>query len=136
MVYPEREDVVSALRPAHDTLLHRLHRMAACDEWAIHLYSDRSAVRERIFAENPTVGRLRDARTAARPGRAYFLERQLGDALECATDQALSSLAQSAHDRLAGHAIASQVNPIPPDAELVDEVVIFPSGPGGRRARS
>jgi hypothetical protein len=125
MVYPDMEDVLTALRPAHDTLLHQLHRLQACDEWAVHCSADRALVRERIFMSDPSIRRQRDARDSARPGRAFFLDRQLDEELEAATEQALSTLAQSTFDRLASHAMAGQVSPASADAELAGEVEIL-----------
>ena len=128
MVYAHAQDVVSALRNAHDALLNRLQRLHGCDEWAVHLYANRAAVRERTATESPAIGRLRDDRDAARPGRAYFLEQQLRDALDAATEQALSTQAQKVFDRLSGSAVAGQVNPLGPTADLVGEEEILRAG--------
>ena len=125
MVYAHAEEVVSALRPAHDTLVHQLYRLEGCDEWAVHLYADRAVVRERISTGDAAIRRLRDERAAARPGRAYFLEQQLRDELESATRQALVTLSQKVFDRLADHAVAGQMNPIGSAADLVGEVEIL-----------
>jgi hypothetical protein len=125
VVYAHARDILSALRSACDTLLPQLHRLEGCDEWALHLYADRAVVRERIAARIPAIGRLREEHAAARPGRAYFLERQLRDEQDAATRQALVSLAQSAFDRMAGAAVAGQVNPVGPVADAAGEVEIL-----------
>ena len=125
VVYANAQDIVSALRSACDTLLPQLHRLEGCDEWALHLYADRAVVRERVAARNPAIGRLRDQWAAAKPGRAYFLERQLRDELEAATRQAQVALAQDVLDQLAGAAVAGQVSPIGPAAEAAGEVEIL-----------
>lgn len=124
-VYAHAEDVVSALRPVQDTLLRQLTRLQGCDEWAVHLYADRASVRERIAAIDPGIRRLREEHAAARPGRAYFLERQLRDELETATREALVTLAQSAFDRLAEQAVTGEVNPVgrAPDADGDTEIL-------------
>jgi len=125
VVYAHDRDIVSGLRSACDTLLPQLHRLEGCDEWALHLYADRAVVRDRIAARIPAIGRLREEYAAARPGRAYFLERQLRDELEAATRQALVTLAQSAFDRVVGSALAGQVNPVGPVADAAGEVEIL-----------
>jgi hypothetical protein len=125
VVYSHGRDILSALRCACDTLLPQLHRLEGCDEWALHLYADRAVVQESIAARNPTIGRRREECAAARPGRAYFLERQLRDELEAATQQALVMLAQSAFDRLAATAVAGQVSPVASAADAAGEVEIL-----------
>jgi hypothetical protein len=125
MVHARAEDVVSALRPAHDSLLQRLSRLEECDEWAVHVYADRATTRERIAVEDEAMRRLREERGAARPGRAYFLAQQLRDALDSATEDALSTLAQDTFDRLAIYAVDAEVNPVSRPAALVAESEIL-----------
>jgi hypothetical protein len=125
VVYADTRDILSALRSACDRLLPQLHRLEGCDEWALHLYADRAVVRERSAARHPAVARLREQHAAARPGRAYFMERQLRDETEAATRQALVTLAQGAFDRIAGAAVAGQVSPVRPTADAAGEVEIL-----------
>jgi Gas vesicle synthesis protein GvpL/GvpF len=125
MVYAHADDVVSALRPAHDKLLRQLSRLDGCDEWAVHVHADRASVRERVSTANPAIRRLRDERTAARPGRAYFLEQQLRDELEASTDQEMVTLAQNIFDRLVLRAVAGQVNPVAHAADRGGEMEIL-----------
>ena len=125
VVYSNPRDIVSALRSACDTLLPRLHRLEGCDEWALHLYADRAALRERVAAQTPELARLRDEIAAARPGRAYFLGRQFNERIEHAARHARVALAQDAFDRLARVAVAAQLNPIGKDADAADEVEIL-----------
>lgn len=109
-VYAHASDIQSALQSASDKLVPQLNRLEGCDEWAVHLYASREAVREHIAARTSAIMRLRDECAAASPGRGYFLERQLRDELEAATDDALTTIAQSVFDRLRGAALVSQVN--------------------------
>ena len=125
VVYAHARDILSALRSACDTLLPQLHRLEGCDEWALHLYADRAVVRDRVAERIPAIGRLREEYAAARPGRAYFLERQLRDEQDAATRQALVTLAQRAFDRVADFAVAGQVNPVGPVADAAGEVEIL-----------
>ncbi|HET9004499.1 MAG TPA: GvpL/GvpF family gas vesicle protein [Gemmatimonadaceae bacterium] len=125
VVYADTRDIQSALRSVCDSLLPQLHRLEGCDEWALHLYANRAAVRERVVAGNPALARLREEFVAARPGRAYFLERQLREELEGATRQALATLARNAFDRLTAVAIAGQVNPAAAGADSATEVEIL-----------
>jgi hypothetical protein len=125
MVYADASDIVSALRSACDVLLTQLNRLEGCDEWAVHLYANREVVRERVSSRIPVVRRLREEFAAARPGRAYFIERQLRDELEAATRQVLVTLAQGAFDRLASSVIAGQVNPVRPATNAAGEVEIL-----------
>lgn len=125
VVYADNRDIQSALRSVCDSLLPQLHRLEGCDEWALHLYANRAAVRERVVAGNPALARLREDFVAARPGRAYFLERQLREEMEGATRQALATLARNAFDRLTAVAIAGQVNPVGAGADSATEVEIL-----------
>lgn len=124
-LYASADDVLSALRPVHDTLLNQLNRLDRCDEWAVHLYADRAAVGECASRGNAAIQLLREQRAAARPGRAYFLEQRLRDEMKTATEDALAVLAQTVFDRLAGCAVAQQVSPIAPAADLAGEEEIL-----------
>ena len=110
VVYTSVRDIVSALQSAHDSLLRQLDRLEGCDEWAVHVYADRATARERMAAADAQVQRLRRECAESRPGRAYFLERQLRDELEALTQQELSSLALQTFDRLASSAVVGQMN--------------------------
>ena len=114
MVYASADDVVSALQPEHDALLDQLNRLDGCDEWAVHIYADRDAIRRHIAAIDPEIQQLREERAAARPGRAFFLDRQLEHELERATDRELVTAAQAAFEWIAGCAVAGQMNPPAP----------------------
>jgi hypothetical protein len=109
-VYRRAGDIIAALRSHREALLRQLTELEGCDEWGVHLFANPAAVRERVAAEDPRVRRLREERDAARPGRAYFLERQLRDELEAATRQALVTLAQAAFDRLAACAVGGELS--------------------------
>lgn len=125
VVYANERDILSALRSGCDTLLPQLHGLEGCDEWALHLYADRVVVRERVATRVPAIGRLRDEHAAARPGRAYFLERQLRNEMEAATRQALATLAQETFDRLASSVVAGQVSPVARAKDAAGEVEIL-----------
>jgi hypothetical protein len=116
-VYAHADDVLSGLKPARDALLQQLQQLEKCDEWALHLYADRDVIRNRISTEHPELRRLREQQAAARPGRAYFIERQRQDELEAATEQALLTLAQTAFDQLTARALAGQMNPVRTDGD-------------------
>jgi hypothetical protein len=124
-VYANSDNVVTALQSGYDSLLRQLHNLEGCDEWAVHLYADRAVVRERISMQDLTIRRLQEERAAARPGRAYFLERQIRDELEVATQQALVTLAQDAFDRLVGYAVAGQLDVPGPGVDSADDVEIL-----------
>lgn len=109
MVYADRSHIESALRAAHDTLLSQLERLDGCDEWAVHVYADRTLVRTRLSSGNPAIQRLREQSAGARPGRAYFLERQLAGELDAATERSLAELGQLVFDRLAAVSPAAAV---------------------------
>jgi hypothetical protein len=82
-------------------------------------------VRERIATTDPAIRRLRDQRADARPGRAFFLERQLRDDVETATQQALVTLAQSAFDRLSSFAVDAQLSAVCAASEAANDVEIL-----------
>ena len=99
-IYARPDDIVASLRAGHDALARQLERLDGCNEWAIHLFADRAAVREHVMTVDAELRALREALAGASRGRAFFLERQRRDRLESATREALVSLAQQAFDRL------------------------------------
>lgn len=111
-VYVHASDLLAALQPLHDTLLAQLACLEGCDEWAVHIYVDGAAVRERIAADDPSLRRLREQCAAARPGRAFFLERQLQDQLATTTRASLLGFAQHAFDVLAECAVAGRATQV------------------------
>ena len=125
MVYAHVADIVAVLQSASDLLLRELDRLAECDEWAVHLYADRSIVRGDVALGSPAIRRLGEQAAVARPGRAYFLERQLRHELESATAQQLTDIAQSAFERLSGSSIAALSNGSGAVADTTDEVEIL-----------
>lgn len=112
MVYPDSSHIVAALRSARDALAAQLDRLDGCDEWAVHLYADRAVVRERLSLDSPIIRRLREQAAGARPGRAYFLEKQLSAELDAATERSLAELAQRAFDRLAAVSPAATMSAV------------------------
>lgn len=108
-VYATAAELAAALERSQVALLAHLQRLEGCDEWGIRLYADRSVVRQRVAAEQPAIRQLQQELAGARPGRAYFLQRKLADALAAASEQAVDDLAQTAYDRLASWAVAGQV---------------------------
>ena len=125
-VYARVEDLSAALEEAHDSLVAQLRYVEGCDEWGIHLYADRPVVQRHVAAENSTMQRLQQEIAAARPGRAYFLQRKLADELAAATEQRLDDLARMAYDHLVRWSVAGRVNPpVPPSGEVSDEIGIL-----------
>lgn len=110
VVYSRDDEIVSALRSAHEVLLWQLEGLEGRDEFAVHLYADRDAIRARIATEDPDVARLREQCATARPGRAFFLEQQVRHALDAATDHALTTLASDTFDDLARRAVAGHLS--------------------------
>src|SRR5688572_30544804 len=125
MVYRNASDIVAALRAAPDALIRQLARLEGCDEWAVHLHADRAVVREHISTADSLILRLRQECSAARPGRAWFLERRIRDELEAATTEALLTLAQKTFDRLGRSALGGQVNWPAPGGDASGEAEIL-----------
>ena len=125
IVYANSRDILSALRSACDTLLPKLHSLDGCDEWGFHLYADRAIVRERVALRTPAIAQLRDEIAAARPGRAYFLDRQLRNETEGAIRDALATLAQTAFDRLEGSVVSARPGHVTRAAGRADEIEIL-----------
>jgi hypothetical protein len=117
MVYSNAADIASALLSAGDDLLLQLDRLEGRDEWALHLYAEPGVVRERVSGDDPDIRHLMDQCAAARPGRAYFLERELRNEIEAAIRRELMAIAQRAFERLSNHAVAAQATP----ADHVDD---------------
>ena len=124
-VYATADDVVSALRDAHDALVRRLARLEGCDEWAIHLYADRAAVREGVSADDPAIQRWREQCATSRPGRAYFLERRIRTELEKATERAMDQYAQAAYRRLSELSVAAQASPLEAATDASGEMEVL-----------
>ena len=125
MVYADPDDIVSAVRPVCDTLDARLHRLQDCDEWAVHVYADRALVRATVAKVDDTIRFLRAQGATARPGRAYFIERQVRDRLEFATSQALLTIAQRTFDRLARCALGGKLSPAGSAGDAAGELEIL-----------
>jgi Gas vesicle synthesis protein GvpL/GvpF len=111
-VYASLGDLKAGLEPMEDMLRAQLARLDGADEWAVHVFAERPNVAERVAAEDPRIQDLQRELESARPGRAYFLRRQIADELEAATDVALANLAQAAFDQLSTYARASQVDAV------------------------
>lgn len=125
VVHSRAEDVLSALRASHDTLVRQLNQLEDREEWAVHLLADRALVSQRISNENTLIRHLREKRAAARPGRAYFLEQQIRDELQSATELLLSTLAQAAIERLGAAAADRQMGELQTPTDSVGEVEIL-----------
>jgi len=125
VVYANADDILCALRPAHDALLRRLHRLQGCDEWAIHLYADEERIRGRVADAEPAVNKLRNELALARPGRAYFLEQQLRDELRAATEQALLTHAERTFDRLSSFSVDALASPTKPRTDATEHLEIL-----------
>lgn len=108
-VYGRIEEIATAVDHRADALQAQLSRVDGCDEWAIHIYVDQQAVRETVRAEQaqePASERL----AAARPGRAYFLRRQLDEELASRTAQVIEEIALSVYQRIAESASVAVAN--------------------------
>ena len=125
IVHAHIEDVLSALRPVHDALLRRLDHLEGYDEWAVHLIADRALIREQVLNEHALIRSLREKRAAARPGRAYFLEQQIRDELESATELSLSALGQTAFERFGTCARERQMSERRLAAESKEDVEVL-----------
>ncbi|MBI3977127.1 MAG: GvpL/GvpF family gas vesicle protein [Chloroflexi bacterium] len=110
-VYASAADLAAALADVHDILLTQLRWLDGCDEWGVRLYADRETIQQRVVTENTAVRQLQHELASARPGRAYFLQRKLADLVAAETEQALSTLAQTAYDHADRIALAGQINP-------------------------
>ena len=125
-VYARVEDLSAALEEAHDALVVQLRSLEGCDEWGIRVYADRPAIRRHVAAEHPAMQQLQQQIAAARPGRAYFLQRKLADELAAATEQVLAGLARAAYDHLLPWAVAGQVNPpVATSGDVTGEIEIL-----------
>lgn len=122
-VYASTADLLAALESAHDGLLAQLNRLAGCDEWGVRLYADPTTVRRHLGEADPTIAQLRQTLATARPGRAYFLQRQVTEALAEATGHEFDALAGAAHELLAGRAVAAQVSAHSSTAAAADQSV-------------
>lgn len=108
-VYAGPEELCEALAGAEQAVLQQIDRLEGCDEWGIRLYAERESVQSLVARESLTVRQVREELQAARPGRAYFLRRQMADLLESETDQEMMVLAQACRDRLGRLALSSQL---------------------------
>jgi hypothetical protein len=125
MVFPHARDILLVLRSAHEPVSRQLERLTACDEWAIHLYADPAVVRKRVSSTDTKIARLRQEFAEARPGRLWFLERQLREVVDTATHDAFGTLAQKTFDRLTACAASGQIGSSARDASASGEVEIL-----------
>lgn len=108
-IYASVGDVLHALERGEKELRGRLTALADCDEWSVHLYATPHQALERIAARDAPLDRLEQEIAIASPGRAYFLRRKVDEARAQETERALTELAETAHERLAAHAAASEI---------------------------
>lgn len=111
-IYASVDDVLHALQHGENELRERLTALADCDEWSVHLYATPHQALERMAARDGPIDRLERLEqeiAIASPGRAYFLRRKVDEARAQETERALTELADTAHERLAAHAVASEI---------------------------
>jgi hypothetical protein len=108
-IYASVDDVLHALECCEEELGERLTALADCDEWSVHLYATPHQALERMAARDGPLDRLEQEIAIASPGRAYFLRRKVDEARAQETERALTELAETAHERLAAHAAASEI---------------------------
>jgi hypothetical protein len=108
-VYGSREDLATALAASHDALVSLLERLQGTDEWAVHVYVERPAVERRAAEDDPSISQLDEEIAAARPGRAYFLQRRRREAVAAGVERAAAEIGREIDGRLAPHALAGQI---------------------------
>ena len=108
-IYASVDDVLRALERGEKELRERLTALADCDEWSVHLYATPHQALERTAARDGPLDWLEQEIAIASPGRAYFLRRKVDEARAQETERALTELAETAHERLAAHAAASEI---------------------------
>jgi hypothetical protein len=124
-VFPHARDILLALRSAHEMVTRQLERLTACDEWAVHLYADPVIVRKKVASTDARIAELRQEFAEARPGRLWFLERQLREHVDAAIQHAMGTHAQKNFDRLSACAAAGQISATPREATAAGEVEIL-----------
>lgn len=128
-IYASVDDVLHALERGERELRERLTALAGCDEWSVHLYATPHQAVERMAARDRPLDRLEQEIAIASPGRRYFLRRKVDEARAREAERALTELAETAHERLAAHAAASEIvaserrSTPPADEELEIEVL-------------
>ena len=125
MVFPHARDILLALRSAHEMVTRQLERLTACDEWGVHLYADPAVVRKKVASSDTKISRLRQEFAEARPGRLWFLERQLREQVDAAMQHAMGTLAQKNFERLKARAISGQINATARDPGASGEVEVL-----------
>jgi len=122
-IYASIDDVLHALERYEKELRERFTALADCDEWSVRLYATPQQAVERMAARDGPLARLEQEIAIASPGRAYFLRRKVDEARAQQTERALLELSGTAHERLAAHAVASEIaaserRTTPADAEI------------------
>jgi hypothetical protein len=108
-IHASIDDVLHALERYEQELRERLTALADCDEWSVRLYATPHQAVERMAARDGPLDRLEQEIAIAPPGRAYFLRRKVDEARAQQTERALTELSGTAHERLAAHAVASEI---------------------------
>lgn len=104
-LYASPDDVLGALQQHHVALRDQLRHVAGCDEWALWLYADRSALLPAVESRHPALAVLQQDVASASPGRAYLLGRKLATERDHALEENLIALAEEAYTRLMQHAV-------------------------------
>jgi len=114
-VFGSDAGVAAALESHQQGLQEALARVEGACEWGIKLFCDRAALQRRLEDESPTIRTARARIAATSQGRAFFLGRQLEQALADEADLAIDRCVADGRQALLSTARAEAVlKPQPP----------------------
>lgn len=108
-VYETDDAVTDSLTADEEPLVTRLHEVAGCDEWALHIFRDEAGVRERVLEADPELNRMSQELESAPTGRAYLLRQQLEKRLTQAIEEQQLAVADAVLEQVEQHTRGIQV---------------------------
>jgi hypothetical protein len=105
---PERVEALLAENYAHWAQL--LQALRGKQEWGVKVYLDQAALVARVGEVSPKVQKLKAQIDQRSNGAAYFVKKQLEDAIGEEVERITDEYAQDSHDRLTACAVAACLN--------------------------
>jgi hypothetical protein len=127
-LYHSPERVQTLLSDNHARWAHILNTLRGKQEWGVKVFSpERPSIRQ-VGEVSPKVQKLRAQIAQRSSGAAYFVKKQLEDAIAEEVERLSDQYAQDSHDRLAGCAVQACLNSLQNADAAEDEVKMLVNG--------
>ena len=110
-IYRSEDGLREMLAQHHDAFLATLAALQGKKEWGVKVYVQRETLAREI-EQSDRICKLKGEMAQKPDGVAYFLKRKLEETISAEMERYSDECAQASHDRLAGHAESSVINPL------------------------